>query len=321
MSAMTLTNISRGHPRPFIDALGNVFSAMNKLIFLNVRFENHQVDPALERSVRAFVEEHQLYEVQVRLNEYAPLEELGRLFTNGNVNIFLRLFFGLPLWLAYTLNVGRIFGGDHYNPYSNTANIYSGHEAIALHELGHALDFQRRRFPGLYSLLRYIPGVALYQEYLASLYAIEFLQRHDDKAGELRAFRLLFPAYSTYVFGALFDFFPSALVKGLMWPIIVLGHLLGNAIADQRADAMQAATSLPCPSVRKQWLEEWGETVTFLSPSNQSGKDFLGVSVGLALGTSMCGVMALPGAYFGYWLARSEGREVARPHPQIGSSG
>ena len=315
-------NISRGNPRPFIDALGNVISGMNKLIFLNVRFENHKVDPELERSVAAFVEEHELYDVQVRLNEYAPLGELGRLFTNGRVNFFLRMFFGLPLWLAYTINVGRVFGGDHYNPYSNTANIYSGHEAIALHELGHALDFKRCPFPGLYSLIRYIPGVALYQEYMASLYAIEFMQRTGDQAAELRAFRLLFPAYSTYIFGALFDFFPSALVKALLWPIIALGHLIGNIVADRRSDAMKANTSLPVPDVRAQWVEEWREACAFLSPNTQDGKDFLGVSVGLALGTSLCGVMALPGAYLGYRLVRPDsGHAVERPHPRIGSSG
>jgi len=294
---------------------------MNKLIFLNVRFENHKVDPELERRVAEFVSHHELYDVQVRLNEYNPIGELGRLFANGRVNIFLRLLFGLPLWLAYTLNVGRIFGGDHYNPYSNTCNIYSGHEAIALHELGHALDFKRRPFPGAWSLIRYIPGVALYQEYLASLYAIEFMQRTGDQAAELRAFRLLFPAYSTYVFGALFDFFPSALVKTLLWPIIALGHLLGNVIAGQRADAMKANTSLPVPDVRGQWMEEWGEACTFLSPNTRQGKEFLGVSAGLALGTSMCGFMALPGAYLGYHLVRPDQPQPAeRPHPRVGTS-
>ena len=57
--------------------------------------------------------------------------------------------------------------------------------AKVLHEMGHALDFRRRRFPGLYALSRMVPGVALYQEYLASLYAIEYLREIGDQAEEI----------------------------------------------------------------------------------------------------------------------------------------
>ena len=56
--------------------------------------------------------------------------------------------------MFYTAFPERIFaafpfigGGDHYNPYTNTINIYSDHRAIVLHEGGHAKDFARRRCP------------------------------------------------------------------------------------------------------------------------------------------------------------------------------
>lgn len=36
-----------------------------------------------------------------------------------------RYSIGMLSWLQYTLLPGRLFGGDHYNPYSNTISLYS----------------------------------------------------------------------------------------------------------------------------------------------------------------------------------------------------
>ncbi len=310
-----MTTIIRGRPLPFVDTLGNVLGVANKAIFLNHRFEDHAIGPEVEAAMDGFIERHEIDGLAVRLNQYDPIGELGRLFSNGRVNIVLRLLLGLPLWLAYTLNVGRLVGGDHYNPYSDTVNLYSGHTSIALHELGHVLDFRRRSFPGLYSLIRFIPGVALYQEYLASLYAIEFLREQGDVEEELRAFRLLFPAYSTYVFGAICDFFPSAAVKWVLFPVIALGHVLGNAFAHQRAEAL-AETGVANTSVAGQWAREFREALGFFSPAGQSGRDFFGVAIGMAVGSALCGVMSIPGAWLGFKVARSQ-PAVSPPPRQI----
>ena len=40
----------------------------------------------------------------------------------------------------YTIFPGRVFGGDRYNPFTNTINLYSDHPSIALHEAAHAKD-------------------------------------------------------------------------------------------------------------------------------------------------------------------------------------
>ena len=100
MPAASPSVITRGAPLPFVDALGNFFSLGNKLLFLNPRFESHHLDPELEQAVAAFIARHGIEGLQVRLNEYAPLDDLRRLFVSGRVNLLLRLFFGLPMWLA-----------------------------------------------------------------------------------------------------------------------------------------------------------------------------------------------------------------------------
>jgi len=296
-------SISQGQRLPFVDTLGRIFSYANKLVFLNTRFEDHEPDPRVVQALHRFVDHHGLDGLHIRLNEYNPLDDLRRLLMNGRVNLLLRLGFGLPTWLATTLSVGRLFGGDHYNPWSDTVHLFSSHMGIALHETGHALDFRRRSLPGLYALTRYIPGVALYQEYLASLYAIEFMRQRGMHEDELRALRILYPAYSTYVFGALVELFPSAGVRGFLFPAIALGHVLGVTHA-QRREAELSRELAQAPSVSVQWKEELGEALAEVNPSSERGRDLWGVFLGLSAGSALCGLGALPGAWAGYRLVR-----------------
>lgn len=319
-------SITRGAPLPFVDALGRFLSLANKLVFLNPRFESHEVGPEVERDIAAFIEHHQLAGLHVRLNEYAPLDDLRRLLVTGRTSLLLRLLFGLPTWLATTLSVGRLFGGDHYNPWTDTVNLYTGHSAVALHELGHALDFRRRRFPGLYGLTRYIPGVALYQEYLASRYAIEFMRARGMHEEELQAWRLLFPAYSTYVFGALVELFPSAGTRAFMLPVIAVGHVLGITAALRREAELEltATQDLPMapshPTVAAQWQQEWREAVAEVSPGTRRGRDLWGIFLGMSAGSALCGAGALPGAWAGFALAR-RGEQAPEALPGPGRSG
>ena len=294
--------ISRGRELPFIDGLANILSVPNKVLFGTTDFESHVIDEEIEASVEAFIAHHRLGDVHVRLNEYDPIGELGRLLGNARVSLLLRLTIGPLLWLAYLLNIGRLFGGDHYNPYSDTVNLYSGHKSIALHEMGHVLDFHRQKWPGLYGLIRLIPGIALYQEYMASLYAIEYLREEGDHAEEVRAYRVLFPAYSTYVFGTVIELLPSAPTRPLLLPIIALGHVLGNVFGGKRAEALAPAEGV---ALAEQWRDEVERAKRMFSPETDAGRGNFFIGLGLLLGSALCGPGALLGAWAGHLLARS----------------
>jgi len=298
--------VSRGRPLPFIDALKNVMSIPDKLLFWNPHIDSHRIDPAVDEAIIAFAERHELDRVHVRVNQYAPLAELGCLLTNWRVSIFLRLSFGLMTWLAYCINIGRLLGGDHYNPFSNTVNLYSNHRSIALHEMGHALDFKRRRLPGLYALTRLIPGVALYQEYLASLYAVEYLREIGDHAEEIRAYRILFPAYSTYVFGALIELLPTSVTRTMLFPVVLLGHALGDHYAKQRFQAIEAEkfTGFSPASLA---AEDRDAASAMFSTRTAEGRQQSGTLLGLVVGTSICGPFAPLLAWFGFQWGKSGG--------------
>ncbi len=140
------TQVDRGRPVKFVDFIGHyIFSLPSKLILWNWKVENHKISPETERILNIYLADNQLSNVKVRLNQYAPGGEWRRLFKNRTVGAGWRYTIGFISVLFYTIFPGRVFGGDAYNPYTNTIYLYSDLPEIALHEGAHAKDFAIRK--------------------------------------------------------------------------------------------------------------------------------------------------------------------------------
>jgi hypothetical protein len=234
--------IARGEPVPVVDGLGHyVFSLPSKLLLWNWRVDNHRISPETEETIAAYLKANALRQVKVRLNQYAPRDEWRRLVRNSAMPGFWRYTFGVLTCAEYTALPGRLFGGDCYNPYTNSVNIYSDHRAIALHECAHAKDFagRSRRMKGWYSFMRLLPIVPLYQEGIATGDAIGYVRDVGDAedagdVGDARleksSYKILYPAYCTYIAG-----------EGLRWvnvqwwvsyavtyAAVIPGHIVGR---------------------------------------------------------------------------------------------
>ena len=226
--------ISRGGCLPPIDFIGNIFALPTKLILFNWKMDNHAVSADTERYLVNYVElpESVTDGTHYSLNEYNPGLALGRLIHNRKVAWPYRLLLGLPVTLiADVLIPGRLFAGlltgDSYNPYTDIVSIYSDLPSVALHEAGHSHDFNKRRHKGTYAAMRLIPFVDLYQEYQASDAAIDYLVKTEDHAQELSAYKILYPAYGTYVGG--YFLIPGGGLIGAL-----LGHFVGRSRAYER---------------------------------------------------------------------------------------
>ena len=237
--------IERGASVPPVDFLGNVFAVPLKLLLWNRKVALHSISPATEAELVEYLDARDVpafEDTKYQLNEYRPGQDLSRLVHNRHVAWPYRLLFGLPTTLVFdVLLPGRLFPwGDYYNPFTNTAHLYSDHPAVILHEAGHAYDFANRRWKGTYAAARIIPGVDLYQEYKASKEAFRYLQERRELDKELDAYKVLYPAYGTYVGAYLFP--PIGTVVGA-----VLGHLSGRSTAALRAKkaAQQPAAAAP----------------------------------------------------------------------------
>ncbi len=191
--------IQRGEPRRIIDAAGWVWGIPSKLLLWNRRVENHKISVDTEAAVANYLYANQLSSVRVRLNQYRPGEDWSRLVRNKSVGAGWRYTFGAMSVLGETLIPGRVFGGDHFNPFTNTVHIYSDIPAIALHEGAHSKDFARRRWKGTYAAVYLLPIVPLYHESIASRDVVAYLEAHGTRAEQAAAQRILLPAYGTYV--------------------------------------------------------------------------------------------------------------------------
>lgn len=215
--------MTRGHPIPPLDVLGNILSLPDKLLLWNWRFNSHAISADTEAELIRFIDAKHLPafdDTRYQLNEYAPLRDLKALVKNHHIGWPYRLLLGLPLTLiSDVLLPGRLLPwGDYYNPYTNTCHLFSDDPPILLHESGHAYDFADFPRKGLYALIRTLPLVDLYQEWRATDTAIDYYVEAGNRPMEYHAYRSLWPAYGTYV-GSYFTF-PFA-----RYAFIGAGHL------------------------------------------------------------------------------------------------
>ncbi len=216
--------MQRGKPRPIIDAVGWVVGIPGKLILADRRVDNHNISLATEGQLAEYLEVNGNDHTRVRINQYRPGEDWRRLIANRSVNPLIRFTFGSVSVLGETIFPGRIFGGDHYNPFTDTIHLYSDIPAVALHEAGHAKDFSRRQFKGLYALGYGLPLAPLYYEKLATADVFAYYELYGTPEQHADAARILYPAYGTYVGSA-----GGYLLPRYEFPLFIGGVLAGHA--------------------------------------------------------------------------------------------
>jgi hypothetical protein len=224
--------IERGRPNLLLDGLGHyLFSLPSKLLLLDWKVGNHDISEETQDSLREYLDANGLCNVKVRLNQYAPGGEWSRLARNRAMPAAWRWTLGLMTVTMYTVLPERlfagIFGGDHYNPYTNTISLYSDRRAIAVHEAGHSKDIAEKRnrhWRGAYAALRVLPLVPLWQEGVASQDAISWEKARGSGGDEKRAYRTLYPAYASYVGGEIGRWYGGPWIT---YAAVVPGHITG----------------------------------------------------------------------------------------------
>ncbi len=228
--------VERGRPNVVIDTVGDAFGIFGRILLANRKVDNHDVSAYTEQALLDYLAFNGLTNVKVRINQYAPRREFARLRQNKRVGAGWRYTVGVLSWAWYTVVPQRIFGGDNYNPWSDTINLYSDLKVIALHEGGHAKDFASRRYPGTYGFLYAIPFVSLYHEAMATNDALSYMREECMLNEWDRGYKTLYPAYGTYVGGN----FAQYLIPytWVYWAGVVPGHAIGR---------IRAAGDFPCP--------------------------------------------------------------------------
>lgn len=192
------TQIERGSPNLLIDTIGNILAIPQKLIFVNSQYHSNYVSPETEEILRQYLEDNKLQHVKVRINQWNPIGEIERHFTNPRFSFLVRLVM-CPLTIYMSIfEPERLFGCDHYNPFTDTLHIVSNDPVIALHEAGHAKDSSSRSYPFLYALLAMFAFGALHHEAVASLDSIAYMKAKQFTKLVPHACNTLAPVYATY---------------------------------------------------------------------------------------------------------------------------
>ncbi len=223
LAARTQTQVERGRPNVVVDSLGWVWGIPAKITLFDRRVENHRIDSQTEAAIANYLNDNELSTVKVRLNQYRPLDDWKRLAANKSVGAGWRYTFGAIIVLGETIFPGRVFGSDHYNPYTNTIHLYSNVPALALHEAGHSKDYAQRKWKGTYAAAYFLPLVPLAQEAIATNDALGYVMTNGDLEAQREAYEILYPAYGTYVGNAISGAVPGGYFVGLIG-----GHIAGR---------------------------------------------------------------------------------------------
>lgn len=222
--------VAQGKPNAFLDASDWFWpdSLFSKLILWNTDVDSHQFSEETKQILQAYLRTNDLTEVKVRINSCNAGDELRRTLRNKSVGLGWRYTLGMVAWVQYVIMPGRFFGGDNYNPYSNTINLYSDIPAVALHEAGHAKDFARRKYKGTYAFAYMIPVFNLYPEALATRDALGYLRTEESLQNQKTGYNVLYPAYGSYLGSNVADWlaFPwnyAAYAAG-----VIPGHIVGR---------------------------------------------------------------------------------------------
>lgn len=238
--------VERGRENGVIDGVGWVVGIPSKILLWNSRVDNHHISSKTEQQIRDYMAAHGLYQSQVRLNQYAPLAEWKRLTQNTQVAPGWRYTFGVFSTLGYTILPGRIFGGDHYNPYTDSVHIYSDVPSLALFNAAYANDVSSRQYPGTYAFSQSIMGLNLIHESICTEEAIAYTDTHYPTADLREAYNVLSPRYGMIVGGTVGQLGGAGTVsEAFRFGGLLAGHAYGRYQSSSLPDeALRSAISI-----------------------------------------------------------------------------
>lgn len=136
-------------------------------------------------------------QVDVYLNHTPLFKQMKRLFSKDRKSsFFARMAIGLPSLFAVNA-VAKLGRMNHYNPFTESVSVYHSNPAIAMHELGHAEDFNKSKYPALKSFAYALPFVRSKMEWNASHNAMKHLKPHEREDAR----KVLEPAFGAHVGG------------------------------------------------------------------------------------------------------------------------
>jgi hypothetical protein len=243
-AACSAVVIEQGKPNATLDRIARIVGAPARIVPMNCRINKHEICAETTEKLTDYLEKNDLADVRVYVNHYDPAGQWQRLRDNTMISPGWRYSVGTLSWLGYTIFPDRIYGGDRYNPYTNSLYLNSDVPAVILNEAASAKDIHSRHFPGAYAVFTSVPGLSLWRKSRAIGDVLGYAQLHHDWEMERQAYHVLCPrmgAESTSIAGPLTHIWWGGPICGLGGAAV--GHLTGRTLAKRREPAAQATVT------------------------------------------------------------------------------
>jgi hypothetical protein len=252
--------IEYGEPNKTLDRIGKIVGFPAKILPMNAKINDHEISRTTETKLRDYLASNDLNDVAVFINHYDPKRQWQRLRENKRVGAGWRYTVGAMSVIGYTVFPGRIFGGDTYNPYTNSLYLNSDVSAMVLREAAYGKDVHSQKMPGTYAVIQDLPIIGLWSDSRAVRDVIGYAREQSDWDVEKEAYHVLFPQMgiaSTSIGGM---FLSSAWWGGAALGAggAAVGHVAGRSIAKREGakhDTVERAgeidASSPSPAVQQ----------------------------------------------------------------------
>ena len=182
-----------GRPNKTLDRLAWVIGMPSRILPMSSRVNNHEISPETIDKLSSYLRENDLSDVLVRVNQYDPRGEWKRLRENPRISSGWKYTFGAGMVVHYTLFPGRVFGGDHYNAYTNTLYVNSDVPALLILEAAYAKDVHERRLPGPYSAIKELPVLETWRLSYGLNDTLGYAKLNDDWELERETYAIVYP--------------------------------------------------------------------------------------------------------------------------------
>ena len=229
-----------GTPHKVLDKLAWVVALPTRILPMHPKINSHTLSPATTDKLKTYLEENDLSDVLVRVNQYDPAGEWRRLKENTRLAPGWRYTFGTASLVGYTVLPGRVFGGDLYNPFTNTLYVNSDVAAMLIVEAAYAKDLHTRTLPGTYAAINEFPVLTLWRYTLGVNDTLGYSVVEDDWELERETYRTVYPlmgihaALGGHSAASMAIAMPNLTVPLTMIGGAVVGHTVGQTTIAHR---------------------------------------------------------------------------------------
>lgn len=229
-----------GEPHKVLDRMAWVVGLPSRILPFHPKVNSHTMSAETAEKLEAYLTENDLTDVLVRVNQYDPVGEWRRLRRNHRIAPGWKYTFGTASMIGYTLIPGRVFGGDVYNPFTNSLYVNSDVAAMLIAEAAYAKDIHSREHPGTYAAVNELPVLTLWRYTLAVNETVGYARHQDDWELERETYRTVYPlmgiqaALGGHSAASWVRALPGVTVPITMVGGAIVGHTVGQTTIAQR---------------------------------------------------------------------------------------